>query len=144
MLPTSISSSSFCSKLNSSQNQPHSKTRATKKKNIELKDIYSEILVKNIFEKKTIILNVGGIKHQISWNKLEKISTSRLCRIKYAKSMYDLEQLCDGIDLLNNELFFDRSPKFFSSILYFYQTGKLHFLDEVCVVAFQEDLHYWG
>lgn len=91
-----------------------------------------------------IVLNVGGVRHEISWSKLEKISTSRLYRIRFAKTLDELRTLCDGVDLERNELFFDRSPKYFSSILYFYQTGKLHLLDECCVIAFHEDLLYWG
>jgi len=32
----------------------------------------------------------------------------------------------------------------FSTILNFYRTGKLHLVDELCVVSFTDDLSYWG
>ena len=113
-----------------------------------VKDLYSQYTLNspplNGYDVETIVLNVGGVRHEVSWSKLEKISTSRLYRIRFAKTIEELRTLCDGVDLKNNELFFDRPSKYFSSILYFYQTGKLHLLDECCVIAFNDDLIYWG
>jgi hypothetical protein len=103
-----------------------------------------ETLMKKIFDKPTIILNVGGCKHQISWKKLEKIASSRLYRIRFAENIAEIDQLCDGYDIYHNEIFFDRPARHFTSILHFYQTGKLHLMDEGCVLAIRDDLSYWG
>ena len=89
-------------------------------------------------------MNVGGSKHEISWSKLEKMPNSRLCKIRFAKSIDELEQLCDGVNLLKNELFFDRPANNFISIINLYQTGKLHLLNEVCILSFHDELVYWG
>lgn len=52
-------------------------------------------------------------------------------------------QFCDDFNLTTNEFFFDRQPRSFICIIDYYRTGKLHLSDEVCVMAFKNDLDYW-
>ena len=100
----------------------HTKNQFDSNRLIELKKIdQHDIHLKTVFTKATIILNVGGCKHEISWSKLEKCAPSRLYRIRFAENIDELEQLCDGYDTMHNELFFDRPAKHFASILHFYQ-----------------------
>jgi len=108
-----------------------------------------------------ITLNIGGQHHDVMWATLEKLPRSRLgklakCmeheKILVIKNLYwviitptktiknylfSLQDLCDSYSLIDNEFFFDRHPRSFKSILNFYRTGKLHVVDEMCVMAFR-------
>ena len=59
--------------------------------------------------------------------------------MKYSAEIWYSGRLC------NNPLqvYFDRDPGNFNSILNFYRTGRLHCVDEVCVLEFAEDLEFW-
>ena len=93
---------------------------------------------------KRVVLNVGGVKHEVLWKTLETLPQTRLFKLKNAKSTEDILQLCDDYNYKNNEYFFDRHSRSFLTVLNFYRTKKLHIMDDICVISFEDELKYWG
>ncbi|KAG7248638.1 hypothetical protein CRUP_038124, partial [Coryphaenoides rupestris] len=53
-------------------------------------------------------------------------------------------RVCDDYDVQQQEFYFDRNPGLFPYVLHFYQTGKLHIMEDLCVFSFSQEIEYWG
>ena len=96
---------------------------------------------------KRIILNVGGVKHEVMWKTLSRLPRTRLGMLRASSSLQEAKALCDDIETPDEdglEFFFDRHPTSFASVLNFYRTRKLHLMEDICVLSFSDDLAYWG
>jgi hypothetical protein len=96
-----------------------------------------------IFKSSRVILNIGGKRFDVRWKNFEKLPNSRLGRIRFAKSIEEIEDLCDEVNIDQNELYFDRPSNCFNPIIDYYRTGKLHITDSACIISFYDELNYW-
>jgi potassium voltage-gated channel Shab-related subfamily B member 1 len=88
------------------------------------------------------------------WHTLARGPTTRLGRLARLRKLTlsssgpqssdEFKELCDDYNLSSEEFFFDRNPLSFLSIIEYYRTGKLHLIDDVCIMSFHDDLVYWG
>ena len=73
----------------------------------------------------------------VLWETIEKIPYSRLAKVRQVKTLPDLYAMCDDFDPATGELFFDKHPLVFVSILNFYRISKLHMPEDICPIGFQ-------
>ncbi|XP_071146605.1 potassium voltage-gated channel protein egl-36-like isoform X2 [Mytilus edulis] len=84
---------------------------------------------------KTIKLNVSGTCFELS-----QTSMTKLLEIKSEATETLLKLKKDN----NTEVFFERHPGIFPSILGYLQGREMHFPSSVCVGEFLEELKFWG
>ena len=101
-------------------------------------------IIKSKMMNKRVIINVGGERHEVLWKTLEQMPQTRLGKLASATSDEMIMEFVDFYSLIENEFFFDRHPRSFQTILNYYRTGRLHVADDLCVIAFSDDLDYWG
>ena len=96
------------------------------------------ILAKNeadYTEDETLIINVGGVRHETFWKTLQTRPGTRLANLTKDDPHYRPQQ---------KEFFFDRFPGPFPLILNYYRTGRLHVPNDVCGPVVEEELEFWG
>ncbi|XP_078275426.1 delayed-rectifier potassium channel regulatory subunit KCNS2 [Rhinoraja longicauda] len=96
------------------------------------------------FEDQAINVNVGGLKRKLSSSTLSRFPNTRLGQLLACDSEESILRICDDYDVSKREFYFDRHPGLFPYVLNFYQTGKLHMMDELCVFSFSQEIEYWG
>ncbi|XP_042197779.1 potassium voltage-gated channel subfamily S member 2 [Callorhinchus milii] len=96
------------------------------------------------FDERLINVNVGGLKRSLSSSTLSRFPDTRLGQLLACESEESILQICDDYDVSAREFYFDRNPGLFPYVLHFYQTGKLHIMEELCVFSFSQEIEYWG
>ncbi|PAV68540.1 hypothetical protein WR25_02988 [Diploscapter pachys] len=92
-----------------------------------------DLAVDHVSDEK-LAINISGRRFETWKNTLEKFPET-LLGSNEKEFFYDEE---------TGEYFFDRDPDIFRHILTFYRTGKLHFPRHECLVAYDEELSFFG
>ena len=67
-----------------------------------------ELIIKSRRCHKRVALNVGGVRHEVTWRLLDQFPHSRLGRLARVESHQQIMDLVSYYDLRSNEYFFDR------------------------------------
>uniref|UniRef100_A0A915A9I6 BTB domain-containing protein n=1 Tax=Parascaris univalens TaxID=6257 RepID=A0A915A9I6_PARUN len=92
-----------------------------------------DLAVDHVSDEK-LSINISGRRFETWRNTLEKFPETLLGSTE--KEFFYDEDTC--------EYFFDRDPDIFRHILTFYRTGKLHYPKHECLVAYDEELSFFG
>lgn len=95
-------------------------------------------------EDQLVNINVGGLKHSFSSSTLQRFPDTRLGCLLSCDTVEAILQVCDDYDIQKKEFYFDRNPNLFPYVFHFYQTGKLHIMEELCIFSFCQEIEYWG
>lgn len=100
----------------------------------------------NVFntENSAIRINVGGFKRTLLSSMLSRFPETRLARLLGCQSKESILEMCDDYDDVKREFYFDRNPALFPYVLNFYNTGRLHVMEELCIFSFSQEIEYWG
>ena len=120
---------------------------------------------------KKVIIDVGGKQFRTTFSCLQRLPSTKLAQISkerlrspnclkksvssgeiLLKEETELNSISEqyetnkhtGTKSENEELFFNRNPLLFDSILDAYRRGTVHFPHDVCSSFVQEELEYWG
>ncbi|XP_061561101.1 potassium voltage-gated channel subfamily S member 3b [Phycodurus eques] len=105
---------------------------------------YGQILHKCGYNEQQLRLNVGGLHFEVDGDTLQQFPHTRLGRLLRCRSETAILELCDDYSAADREYYFDRNPRVFLCVLNFYQTGRLHMMEDVCVFSFSQEIEYWG
>ncbi|XP_077088711.1 delayed-rectifier potassium channel regulatory subunit KCNS2 isoform X1 [Siphateles boraxobius] len=92
----------------------------------------------------SIRINVGGFRRRLLSTRLSRFPETRLARLLSCQSRESILELCDDYDESESEFYFDRNPTPFPYVLHFYNTGRLHVMEELCIFSFSQEIEYWG
>jgi hypothetical protein len=81
---------------------------------------------------KTIILNISGTRYEVSENTWTSIKKN--IPVKFRENLHQLD----------TEIYIERHPAAFQSILYYEQGGELHLPSDLCPSSFKKELEFWG
>ncbi|KAJ8402784.1 hypothetical protein AAFF_G00364560 [Aldrovandia affinis] len=90
------------------------------------------------------VINVGGSRYVLSQELLSSFPDTRLGKLALSPTHDSALDLCDDVNALENEFFFDRSSQAFRYVLNYYRTGRLHVMEELCAMSFLQEIEYWG